>query len=215
MTDPDKIILALAIVCGIVLAASRAHAATLPETAPRDVAATQVASVPVDKGPLYGMHQIRSAVRSLEQAALEFDFSSNKHELVLLQSAHDQIASAMKTLCCVERERAQALLSDIDHVLVRDQSYLGPLASPNGDEVGPFGPTQGQLDQLAIEGQDLVEHAPVAHRLNDADAYDLAGNRPPASLVKPRGNPFPWVNTDPLSMPTDTPATTQQFRFSF
>lgn len=213
-------LLAIALAATLALAAGAAHARSLaPLREPQGDATTTQAEAtvpgPYETGQQGSAHRIRVAVRRLEQAALQHDFASNERELQLLQSAHDELEAAIKTLCCGERERVAALESDIARALTEDSSYLGPLVSPDGEQFGPVAPSQSQLAQLVTEGQEVLRHAPTVERLRIAPGPDIAQGPigpPPASA----GTSLAQLAAGgPVSLPTDSSATAAQFHFRF
>lgn len=198
MDNQKATFLMLTLVSIMVLFASHAHAQALNPEQRAPIAAIQYAGATsgVNRGD--PARRIRSAVRKLEQAALQLDFSSNERELELLQSARDRLALAIGGLCCAQRERAAGLQADIDHVIVRDASRLGLLVSPEGNEFGPPAPTRSQLAQLVSEGQELVRDAPVVRRLRTSRDLDFA--IPPSGAAAASG---PLAPTGPAR--TDSP----------
>jgi hypothetical protein len=212
MDDQQKAILLLALICATVFFLTRAHAQDASTPRQSTVATTNTAASTVSTD---ATQLIRTAVQQLQQAALQRDFTSNAAELQLLQSAHDTLVAAVKKLCCQERERAAHLASDIEHVLVRDSTYLGPLISPSDERFGPPAPTRDQLAQLAQEGQEMVRGAPVVHRLIDSDTYSLTSRAVPVVPARVNENPIGPTYTDSFYLPPDTHAATTQFHFRF
>jgi len=211
MDDQQKAFLLLALICATVLFFTRAHAQEALTTE-QPMAAAVAAS---EKKPIEAKQLIRLAVQQLQQAALQRDFASNADELQMLQSAHDTLVAAIKKLCCEEREHAAQLSSDIEHVLVRDSTYLGALVSPADDRFGPPAPTRDQLAQLAQEGEELMRGAPIVHRLIDSDMYSLTSRAQPVAPVRVNDRPFSPTYTDSFNLPADEHAATTQFHFRF
>ncbi len=215
MNDEQKTLLLLMLISAIIIAARSAHA-EIGAPATHSGTATAVNATDVQsRAEQSSMHEIRSAVRSLEQAALQGNLASNTRERALLQSAHERLAAANKGLCCTQRARAVQLESDIDQVLVRDSAHLGPLVSPDGETFGPPAPSRDQLAQLATEGQDLVRNAPKVHRLQDTDTLDSSNQAVDDVRSRPRQDPIDLANGDPVSWPLRGAATSPQFHFQF
>jgi len=212
MDDHQRAVLLLALICATVFFLTRAHAQELSVPAQPPVAS---ASAVASGEPTDATQLIRSAVQQLQQAALQRDFTSNAAELQLLQSAHDALIAAIKKLCCQERERAAQLSSDIEHALVRDSTYLGPLVSPEDERFGPPAPTRDQLAQLAQEGQELVRGAPVMHRLIDSDTSNLTSRSAPPAPVRINERPLGPIYSDSFYLPPDAHAASTQFQFRF
>lgn len=211
MDDQQKAFLLLALVCATLFFLTRAHAqeaSAMEEPASAAVAIT-------DAEPTEATQLVRSAVQQLQQAALQRDFTSNDNVLQMLRSAHDTLVAAIKKLCCQERERAAQLASDIEHVLVRDSTYLGPLISPADERFGPPAPTRDQLAQLALEGQELIRGAAVMHRLIDSDTFNLTSRSLPAAPARVNEKPIGPTYTDSFNLPPDEHAATTQFHFRF
>jgi len=211
MDDQQKTFLLLALICATVFFLTRAHAQEPLTTEQPAAAAAAVTEAELPQAS----QLIRSVVQQLQQAVLQRDFASNADELALLQSAHDTLVAAIKKLCCQERERAAQLASDIEHVLVRDSTYLGPLTSPADERFGPVGPTRDQLAQLAQEGQELLRGAPTIHRLIDSDTFSLTIPSRPAETVRVNEYPISPTYTDSFNLPADEHAATTQFHFRF
>ena len=212
MDDQQKVFLLLALICATVFFLTRAHAQDISAPRQSPVATTNPAA---STAPTEATQLIRTAVQQLQQAALQRDFTSNAAELQLLQSAHDTLVTAIKKLCCQEREHAAQLTADIEHVLVRDSSYLGPLTSPSDERFGPPAPTRNQLAQLAQEGQELVRGAPMVHRLIDSDMYSVTSRSLPVTPARVNENPIGPTYSDSIYLPPDTHAATTQFHFRF
>lgn len=211
MDDQQKAFLLITLICATVFFLTRAHAQE-----PSAVMEPVNAAIAIGNSePTETTQLIRAAVQQLQQAALQRDFASNTDELELLGSAHDTLVKAIKKLCCQERERATQLVSDIEHVLVRDSTYLGPLVSPADERFGPPAPTRDQLAQLVQEGQELVRGAPTMHRLIDSDTYSLTSRSLSAPPVRANQYPISPTYTDSFNLPTDEHAATTQFHFRF
>lgn len=215
MNDEKKAFLLLALIGAMILFASQAHAEIGPPVTHPSTASTVVTGDMQSKAGQSPMHEIRSAVGRLEQAALESDFASNTQVLALLQTAHDRLGSAIKSLCCAQRARAVQLQSDIEHVIVRDSARLGPLVSTDGDTFGPPAPTRNQLAQLATEGQDLMRDAPIVHRPVDTDAFDTTNQETGDTRSRARQDPMDLAKADVLSWPGDRAVPSPQFHFQF
>ena len=215
MNDQRKTLFLLALICATVFFLTRAHAQEAATGQQPPVAAAATSGGAASAEPSQATKLVRSAAQQLQQAALQRDFTSNADELALLQSAHDTLVAAIKKLCCQERERAAQLASDIEHVLVRDSTYLGPLTSPADERFGPVGPTRDQLAQLAQEGQELLRGAPTIHRLIDSDTFSLTIPSRPAETVRANEYPMSPTYTDSFNLPADEHAATNQFHFRF
>jgi len=75
--------------------------------------------------------QIADAVRYLERAALQSEFSSNARELAFLQHAHEQLRAAAKQLDGARFDRTIDLLDDLEHAVQRASTRAGPPISPD------------------------------------------------------------------------------------
>jgi len=215
MDDEQKTLLLLALIIAIMLYASRAHAQIAPPTVPVHTAPARLASVAPGGDQLAAMHEIRTAERRLERAALQRDFSSDAKELALLQSAHDRVAPAIQRLCCAQRVRAAYLESDIDFAIARAIARLEPLLSTTGASSGPPAPSRDQLAQLAVEAQDLVRNARLMHRLIDTGNGDLRSQKTSDLRSRAVRDPIDYANPDTLSWPPTKPDSVPQLRFRF
>jgi hypothetical protein len=215
MNDEQKTFLLLILIGAIMIVARSAHAEIGAPERHSGIATAVNVTDGQSRAEQSSMHEIRSAVRSLEQAALQWNLASNTRERALLQSAHDRLAAAIKGLCCAQRARAVQLESDIDQVFVRDSSHLGPLVSPDGEAFGPPAPSRNQLAQLAMEGQDLVRNVPKVRRLQNTDTLDSSNQVVDDARSRPRQDPIDPANGDPVSWPARGPATSPQFHFQF
>ncbi len=215
MDERKKAFLLLTLVSAMMLFASHAHASTV------STATISGAGAPTNADTLQGpaqkaaMHQIRAAVRGLEQAALQADFASNAEELALLQSAHDRLQAAARSLCCAKRARSLRLAADIDHVIARASAHFGPLVSPDGDFIGPPAPSQNQLAQLATEGRELVRNVPTAHGFVDTDALELTAPTPDGAKRPAGEDQFEMAGTNPLLWPPSGQEAPSQLHFQF
>jgi hypothetical protein len=131
----------------------------------------------------FAQSQIADAVRNLERAALQSDFSSNARELEFLKHAHEQLHAAAEQLDGARRDRIIDLLADLDHAVERASTRGGPPVSPGEEASALRAPSHNQLAQLATEGQRLERNVPTAHRLVDGNGL----------------GPTPWQPRDALS----------------
>jgi len=215
MDEQQKAFLLLALIIAIMFYAGRAHADVAGPAMLPSAAAAAVAGDDQSSKQHVAMHEIRSAARRLEQATLQWDFTSNSQEFALLRSAHDQLASAIKKLCCAQRGRAVEVLTDVEFVMARASAQLGPSRSATGASYGPPAPSRDQLAQLTIETQDLARETPSVHRLLDAGRLDSSNPKASHARSPRERDPVDYANTDPLSWPPGRPATAPQFHFRF
>jgi len=158
---------------------------------------------------------INDAVRDLERATLQWDFSNDASKLALLQHAHDQLSAAASRLKGLQRERAIELLADLDHAVQRAASRLGPLTSPAGEAFSPRAPSRNQLAQLVNEAQDLERGTSTAHRLLDGNGLGSTGQRAPSRQAPRQQMSTDPANADLPSQPRETRATWPQIHFRF
>ncbi|SPE27037.1 exported hypothetical protein [Burkholderiales bacterium] len=215
MDDQQKTFLLLALIIAILFYAGGTHAEAAVPVMDPGAATALVASEDQSSKKQAAMHEIGSAARRLEQATLQWDFSSNSQELALLQSAHDRLASAIKSLCCAQRVRAVELLTDIEFVMARASARLDPSRSATGASYGPPAPSRDQLAQLTTEAQDLARGTPGAHRLLDAGNRDLPSQNASNGRSAREPEPIDDASTDPLRWPPGRPETAPQFHFRF
>jgi hypothetical protein len=159
--------------------------------------------------------QIADAVRDLERAALQSDFSSNARELSFLRQAREQLRAAARQLDGARRDGIIDLLVDLDHAVDRASTRTGPPISPDEETSGARAPSHNQLAQLATQGQDLERNAPTAHRLVDENglgstARQARGALPPAGQV----STAPW-DADMQTWSPEPRATSPQLRLRF
>jgi hypothetical protein len=159
--------------------------------------------------------QIADAVRDLEQAALQSDFSSNARELAFLQHAHEQLRAAAKQLDGARFDRIIDLLADLEHAVDRASTRAGPPISPAEKASVARAPSHNQLAQLATEGQDLERNAPTAHRLVDGNGLGSTA-RQPRGAQAPMGqiSTIPW-DADMQTWSPEPRATSPQLRLRF
>ena len=165
--------------------------------------------------PAAAQEKISAAVRALEQATLQWDFSSNASELGLLQQARDDLVAAAKQLHGGRRLQTDQLLADLDHAIRRASAELGPLHSNTGETFSPPVPSRNQLAQLATEGQDLERGEPFAHRL--LDTVDLGSTSRHASRAQTQMEQaeIALANKDLQSWPPDEQVSWPQVHFEF
>jgi hypothetical protein len=159
--------------------------------------------------------QIVDAVRDLERAALQSDFSSNAREMAFLQHAHEQLRAAAKQLDGARFDRTIDLLADLDRAVERTSTRAGPPISPGEEASVARAPSHNQLAQLATEGQDLERNAPTAHRLVDENglgstARQARGALPPTGQV----STAPW-DADMQTWLPEPRGTSPQLRLRF
>ena len=205
------LMLASAMTLGAARATAPAGVARLPSTASVLTAADALSAWTGTSA----RRQLHAAVRGLEQAALQTDFASNDEELALLQSAHDRLLGAARSLCCAQRARALRLAADIDHVIVRDSARLGALVSPDGDSFGPPAPTRNQLAQLATEGRDLLRNVRPWHPIVDSDDDALATSKTGDVRQPLAKDSFDLAFASPVALPPNARQAAPQFRFRF
>jgi hypothetical protein len=214
MNHHHRALLLLAAVSGILFVATRADADGSTFAANPTVAPTANARDAEAADKRGGKFEIRYAVGQLDQAALQWDFSSHAQELDLLQSARARLASWIGKQRSPQLEYAQQLETDIDDVILRASSQIGPLHSATGASYGPPAPSRNQLAQLATEAQNLERETATARRLTDGtrDA-SIRSSQDPG--VQSAGESFDPAQGDALSWPLGTPSTTALFAFNF
>jgi hypothetical protein len=159
--------------------------------------------------------QISAAVRALEQATLQWDFSSNASELALLQQAREDLGAAAKQLDGIRRVQTDQLLADLDHAIRRTATELGPLHSNTGDTFGPPPPSRNQLAQLTTEGQDLERGVPFAHRLLDTVDSGSTSRHVSLGRTQMAQAEIGLANKDLQSWPPDEQVNWPQVHFRF
>jgi len=127
------------------------------------------------------LHEIRVAVRLINQAALQRNFASDGQIRALLQSAHDKLAASEPALCCVALEGVAQLDSDIRHMVARVDIPGDMVPTPRGASIRP--PNREELNLLAKEGQNLLRD-PIAQSWTDQE-NSFAAARNAAPLPKP------------------------------
>ncbi len=104
---------------------------------------------------------LQTVARWLDQAALQWDRSSDDQKLALLRSAQDWLASAIDKVCCVRQARAIRLQTNIDRTIVRALARLDPLGSATEAFFGPPTLSRDELSDLAKEGEALLRDTPA------------------------------------------------------
>jgi hypothetical protein len=104
---------------------------------------------------------LQTAAHWLDQAALQWDRSSDDQKLSLLQSAQDRLASVIDKLCCARQARAIRLQTNIHRTIVRALAQLDPLGSATGASFGPPTLNRDELSDLAKEGEALLRDTPA------------------------------------------------------
>ena len=161
-----------------------------------------------------GRAQIRQAVGCLEQAALQWDFSTNARELALLHKAQGFLIAAARQQQGAERIRTDDLLADLNLAIERTSTHLGRLISPDGDTFGSQAPDHDQLAQLATEGQDLERGSPLPHRL--LDSVNVGPTRDPLPAHRQlEQSEIAQADSDVQTWPPDLPMRWPQVRFQF
>jgi hypothetical protein len=197
--DPNRKLLLIALTAALFACAGCAHAKLASATADAGAGVGLARPIQADRRSNVRA-RITDAVRHLEQACLQRDFSSNSRELALLQWAHEDLAAAANELHGVQRARTIGLLADLDLTIRRASTHLGPLHSPDGDTYGPLPPSRNQLAQLATEAQDLERNAPTIHRLQDTigpsptaqQRTDAGPNSAAAAVALAGDDPLSW-----------------------
>jgi len=211
--DPSRRLLMIAAMSGIAACAHAQPAPTVIE--PTLSAIVDAGAAEHSARDAIAQSQITDAVRDLEQAALQSDFSSNARELALLQNAHERLSAAAKQLDGARRDRTIDLLADLDHAVQRASTRAGPPISLDEETPDWRAPSHNQLAQLATEGQDLERSTATAHRLVDGNG--LGSTARPAKGAQPlteQTSIAPW-NADLQSWMPDTRATWPQMRLRF
>jgi hypothetical protein len=211
--DPGWRLLTIAAMLGIAVSAYAQPAPTIIE--PEVSASADAAAAEQSSRTAVAQSQIANAVRDLERAALQSDFSSNPRELAFLQHAQQQLRAAAKQLDGERRDRIIDLLADLDHALQRASKRAGPPISPDEQTSGARAPSHNQLAQLATEGQELERGAPTAHRLVDGNGLGSTARRarrpqPPVDQIQTA----PW-NADLQTWMPEAQAPRSQIHLRF
>ena len=153
---------------------------------------------------------IDAAVRALQQAALQSGVATDAREVALLRLAHDDLSAALPRLHGSRKTRASWLLEDLDRAIEGASARFGEWASPDAEEFGESVPDRNQLDQLAIEAQELQRRAPVVHRLvgtaiigtvAQRDESGATATAPPSPLDVQNRELLSWPLGDIASLP--------------
>ena len=214
--EPNRSLLMIvptAVMFGI---AAYAHAQTAPTVvAPR--AATSLDAVAAEESAHKAVAQalIQDAVRDLERATLQRDFTSNASELALLQHARERLSAAASQLKGARHEQTIELLADLDHAVQRAASHLGPVSAPAGETFDPRAPSRNQLAQLATEGQDVERATPMAHRLLDGNGLGSMSRHTIDAQPLTRQIATVPADAGPPSQPLETRATWPQIHWRF
>jgi hypothetical protein len=123
------------------------------------------------ESPVRAEKFIDGAACSLQQAALRSDFASNERVLVLLQSAHDDLARVTGPLWRTRRPRVDQLLSGIDRAIGRATAPQAPSALAGIDSVGPQPPSRAELTDLARAVRALEPRSTSANPRFQAGAF--------------------------------------------
>jgi hypothetical protein len=211
--DPSRRLLMVAAMLGM---AAGAHAQPVP-TVIEPTVSSIVEAAAAEQSAREGVaqSQIADAVRDLERAALQSDFSSNAHELAFLRHAHEQLRAAAKQLDGARRDRIIDLLVDLDHAVQRASTRAGPPIWPDEETSSTRAPSHNQLAQLATQGQDLERNAPAAHRLVDGNGLGSTARRArPAQPPTGQISTAPW-DADLQTWMPEPRATWPQMRLQF
>ncbi len=105
-------------------------------------------------------HDVRAAVRLINQAALQRDFASNERIHALLQDAQGILAATDARVCCGSRIRLIDFERDLDHAVNRADDAMG--AGPGQGAARSGQPGRDELNLLAREGQALLREPAYA-----------------------------------------------------
>ena len=130
---------------------------------------------------------IDAAARALEQAALQSGVATDAREVALLRLAHDDLSAALPRLHGSRKTRTGWLLEDLDRAIEGASARFGAPLSPEADEFAESVPDRSQLDQLAIEAQELQRRAPVVHRLVGTAIIGTLAQREQSGATAPPG----------------------------
>ncbi len=214
--DSNRSVLLIALTATLFGFAGCAHAHVMPaSSSSKAVGSLSAGSVDPSVRAEAAQAQISAAVRDLEQATLQWDFSSNASELALLQQAHDQLAAAARHLHGVRRVHTDQLLADLDHAIRRASAELGPLHSNTGETFGPPAPSRNQLAQLATEAQDLERGASIAHRLLDTIDLGSTSRHASGAQTQMEQAEIPLASQDLQAWPPETHLNLPQVNFRF